>query len=360
MTKNEFDKFFNEKLDELKKLRDTKHSEYATNDETFLNLIEGARKLDVHSIRYAFILMTKQYNSMDNYSREWSAHFNSSASFDVAWEKTRDIIIYNMLMLGLWREYLDNNVLTREDWQRYNLCKDYSATLTRKLQPVESSSDASDWKRIPVEHENKGIRTPVVNGFGVSGTRVIRGERDDSCISERASNVNAWASKHLTKYLEELYENERVDGHRVIHFQKGALHPKHLTIVDDKDAEFLEKYKDAWSKHVGDSDDMRHIDGLELTLHHKFSWTDANEWHIDSSYVESVAVNKSVGAIVLNFEAVLLFQYNESSKRWYGTLIRDRKMISDERLVCDGKGLTGLIRRALIVLEEEKSNDDGC
>jgi len=101
MTKTEFDKIFNEKLEELKATRDSKHSEYADESETFRNLKDGARILDIDPRLYAFTLMTKQYKSLGDIVS------NPSFSLDLTWEKVQDIIIYSMLIYGLSKEKVD-------------------------------------------------------------------------------------------------------------------------------------------------------------------------------------------------------------------------------------------------------------
>lgn len=139
MTKAEFDKIFNDRLDALKSLRDSKHKEYADDGETFRNLKDGATKLGIDPMLYAFHLMTKQYNSLHDYVKEWDETMNcAQADLDLAWEKVQDINIYTLLIYGLWVERTQNAKPRLIAWDL--------ASEQKAPSPPESELGYEDWR----------------------------------------------------------------------------------------------------------------------------------------------------------------------------------------------------------------------
>lgn len=170
MRKSEFDGIFNERLQALKALRDAKHGEYADDEETFRNLKDGGEKLGIDPMLYAFHLMTKQYNSIHDYVKEWDATGECrQADLDRAWEKIQDVIVYNLLIYGMWLERVRDNKVVALDERR----KDVAGGSKEPPSPFAPGIPRRNFQSV----ETPPRRTGVLFSDRISEPKEVKGVR---------------------------------------------------------------------------------------------------------------------------------------------------------------------------------------
>lgn len=314
MTKQEFDKLFNKKMEELKELRDSKHDEYAEKDETFRNLKDGARKLGIHPMLYAFTLMTKQYNSLHDYVKEWNATGDcKQADLDRAWEKCQDIIVYCFLTYGLWVEGDRNNNLFRktprlDDNKRSFLAKNF------RIEGVEIGVKKRE--RVAEEYVSGSVEEEREKSL-----RVVAGETEEK---KACSPPLLMHTSSLLRHIEVTGDEEWQEG-----------------VIKEHDA-FWDWPVDTLERHMGDSARKRLKRGLSMRVEGEIG-------EIVPGDMEELGKEQHYG-LAYAYGCVFVFYVatKEGKKGWYGSCYYKQFYLHQ----VEGESVEGLLMEMLNVAKE--------
>ena len=99
MTFPEFDKFFDEFVEECKKMRDTKGKEYASSEDRFANFNRLAQTLDLDRLKIAQVYVQKHLDSIATYIKTGKIHCEERII-----GRFIDVVTYMILMAGMVHE----------------------------------------------------------------------------------------------------------------------------------------------------------------------------------------------------------------------------------------------------------------
>ena len=116
MTFTEFDKFFDEFVEECRKMRDTKGKEYANSENRFDNFNRIAKQIGISNAQVGMVYLTKHMDSIQSYLKTGKIHSE---------ERIRgrfiDAVTYLILMAGMCSETEWVPLRSPYDWLPCNI-----------------------------------------------------------------------------------------------------------------------------------------------------------------------------------------------------------------------------------------------